>query len=169
MSRLYGVVSHAAMCKILKKYKNTSFCECCNCDLNNSIQFDKLTEMKKDFHIEMVQFLQNNHLSVFVMEKKIYIPGLNGRIDCVFIENVHRKKLYIIDWKFTKNIPNELTVQHRIQLSLYAYIMKRMESFCMYEYETYCFFFSPDNQIKILNCKILEDDFVESLITRMCF
>lgn len=169
MSRLYGVVSHAAMCKLLKKYKKKSFCECCVCDSFDTCNFDRALQVEKDFNIEMVQFLQRHHLSVFLMEKKIAIPGLNGRIDCVFIENLFKKTLYIVDWKFTKNIPEELSVQNRIQLSMYAYIMKRMEDFSIYDFKTYCFFFSPQNYTKIIHCELLGDDFLESLITRMHF
>lgn len=170
MSRLYGVNSHAAICKRLKKYKKCPFCDCCVYTKKNTTRrtVKMAAELTQDFDRKMVQFLQKHHLSVFIIEKKIAIQGLNGRVDCVFIENIHKKTLYIVDWKFTRYVPHDVYIQHRIQLSLYAYIMKRMDAFSTYNFKTFCFFFAPGNKIKILHCEILGDDFLESLISRMC-
>lgn len=99
MSRLYGVQLHANICKQLKKYNKQPFCLCCSSSSRNPKtivhKHSNNAQLHKDFHAEMVQFLQNKHLSVFALEKTISIEGLTGRVDCILRENLFKKKLYI--------------------------------------------------------------------------
>lgn len=171
MSRLYGVTLHAAMHRVLRTYKQLPFCDCCRRSYNKKTK-SILDRMHTDFNIEMVQFLQKHHLSVVAMEKKIQIDGLLGRVDCIFKENVYNKKLYIIDWKFTKHLPAELCQEYRIQLNLYLYIMQRMQLFNAFDqFEMYCFIFSSHdlNQLKIFKCEAMSQDFIENLISTTVF
>lgn len=185
MSRLYGVVSHAKICKLFKKYKKKSFCECCLVNKKKTCLIDKIKQKKKypnkqqeliktllkDFNSEMFQFLENNHLSVHAIEKKIFCDGLTGRVDCIFRENINKKKLFIIDWKFCNNIPTSLHLDYELQLNLYMYIMKRMKIFSNYDFEMYCFIFSShdNNKIRIFKCKVLPEGFIQNLISIISF
>lgn len=186
MSQIYGIISHAKMCKLLKQYKKQPFCNCCstrkqqqqykrrqreptkenknNCRRRLQKQ-EQLKRMNTDFNDVLVQFLQKHHLCVYAIEKKVQIDGLRGRVDCIFLESVHKKTLYIIDWKFTKHLPAELNIQYKIQLNLYRYIMQRMEIYAIYDdILMYCIFVD-NNRVKILKCDILHEDFIENLIS----
>lgn len=202
MSRLYGVKSHAALCKLLKKYKKNPFCACCFNKKSTKRRYQQhhnekttkieaaarkpiarrstkheikyalnLSSMNEDFNSSLVSFLQQNHLSVYAVEKKIKFENLSGRVDCIFIENVNRRKLFIIDFKFMNSMPRELHMQYIIQLNLYRYIMKRMSEYMMFDFEMYCLIFSSynKNHINIIKCIQLPEDFVESLISRLSF
>lgn len=177
MSRLYGVLSHAVICKILKKHKNP-FCDCCGKSNNNNVNSnvhvtcrytDKSTMTLQEFNREIVQFLKDHHLSVYAVEKRIQIDGLSGRVDCIFRENLYKKTLYIIDWKFSKYIPYTLQMEYVIQLNLYMYIMKRIDVFSTYNFQLYCIIFSTtgNNKIKIFKSMVLSEEFLKSLISVM--
>lgn len=170
MSRLYGITSHAALCKLLKKYRKNSFCECCRRRRIRKRKNNNNDVLKK-FNHEMFSFLQNHHLSVYAIEKRIQCDGLSGRVDCLFLDNICKNKLYIVDWKFSSYIPVNLQMDHVIQLNLYMYIMKRMKEFMVYTFEMYCIIFSSVDQdkIRIFKSIVLPEKFMENLITRMSF
>lgn len=189
MSRLYGVVSHAALRKTLKLYRNEPFCSCCTAKQTNTddvgVHADgktlkrrrrqrrkkKKREPPPDLHTGLLAFLQQNHLAVFAIEEYIETVDVTGRIDCIFLRQTDKKTLFVVDWKFTKSIPDNLYMDYVLQLNLYRYMMKRLAKYAGYEIELYCLMFSyyEPEKLKIFKAEHLPDDFIASLITMSYF
>ncbi|WBR61441.1 exonuclease [Drosophila suzukii associated hytrosavirus 1] len=180
MSQLYGVVAHAALCRLLRTYKSKPFCSCCTAptDVYPESKSRKRrrrvpppSQTLEEFNADMLQFLQNHHLSVLDIEKSVQINGLRGRVDGIFIDSLNKRKLFIIDWKFSKYMYNNLLMEYVIQLNLYMYIMKRMSQYANFDYELYCFVISSSNnqKLKIFKVDILPEEFMANFITKSCY
>lgn len=193
MSQLYGIVSHSALCRLLRTHMSNPFCSCCAttppiCTENREKKKQRgrtrksaaVVETKKtpwlkaktlsEFNAELVQFLQNNHLSVYAIEKTVKIGGLCGRVDGIFRDNVNKRTLYVVDWKFSKNVPPSLPMEYVMQLNLYRYIMKRMTQYAKYDLQLYCFIFSAhNNSMRVFKSLILPDEFIWNFISKTCF
>lgn len=191
MSRLYGVNSHAEICRILKTYNTRPFCECCrnkqqlhdDATPENSRKKKRkrrtvkkstidATKTMENFSEIILEFLQSHHLSVHAVEKRIAYNGITGRVDCIFQDNMNPKKLFIVDWKFSNYIPLHIQMDYMIQLNIYMYILKRTRMYASYTFELYCFIVpssSNSKQTKIFKCNHLPDTFIENLITKTQF
>lgn len=178
MSTLYGIISHAALSKLLRRHQHKSFCECCadvvgNDDDDAVIAVDdkQKNNLNSGLNKNLVEFLREHHLSVFAVEKHLRVDNLGGRVDCIFLENRHRKTLYIVDWKFFRHIPSTLPMEYVIQLNLYMYMMKRLNEFSNFNFKLYCVIFSAldSNKLKVFKTMILPDDFLKTLTSIMSF
>lgn len=173
MSRLYGVTSHAILCRLLKAYKKRPFCRCCRRRRYRPSNQDNVElDVEAQLNTTLFTFLQENHLSVLDVEKKLNSEGLCGRVDCIFLQNTNDKKtIYIVDWKFTRNLSRTLAIDHVIQLNLYRYIMQRMPKYNNYDMQLYCIRFSSSQSgcLEISKSKLLPDTFIRNLITKTIF
>lgn len=168
MSLLNGVKSHAKLRQQLKTFNKVPFCECC-CH-RKVCKCTSITNKKRhtiqDLHVDIMEFMKMHHLSVYGIEKKISCMGLNGRVDGIFKANQTKNKLYLIEWKFCRYIPERLDITYIIQLNLYMYIMKQIKKYKKFHFDMYCFIFSTtQNNIKIFKCINLPDEFIKNFIT----
>lgn len=174
MSQLYGVRAHASISQQLMKYKRRPLCCCCchrkrkcKCPPDNTEErLNKQIMLNYDFQEKMVEFIQQRHLSVFAIEHRVKINGICGRIDAIFRANYQRKKLYIVDWKFLRYMPEQIDITYIIQLNLYRYMLQQMAKYQNYELEIFCFCFTRYQTLKIFECTKLSKEFIESFITR---
>lgn len=169
MPRLYGVISHAVMRKTLRKYRRDPFCNCCR------LKKKTIRHSNDDAHIlhrDLVQFLAKHHLSVLDLEVRLEIDQLRGRVDAIFMSNIgDGNTIYIIDWKFIKHIPTQLSFDYVMQLNLYKYIMQHMSKYCHYIIEMYCVMLSSQSKLSFKAFKPinLPDDYIKSLFTNIQF
>lgn len=184
MSQLYGIISHAALCSLLKTYNKTPFCDCA---LTPSTQQTKTTKKEKKhrrtrrkhaaqiaqnimsqrLHDDLLAFMKFHHMFVHAVEKRVACEGLCGRVDCILQSHIDRKKMFIIDWKFTKCEQQLIHMDYVVQLNIYMYIMRRMAAYKNCTFTLYCFIFTEASRhVNIFRCQHLSDAFIQSLITK---
>lgn len=182
MSCLNGIISHAAICGLLKTFNTHPFCNC-HVMATPNIQKRKTRDRRRKHAVkiaknlmshtinqEMLKFLKDNHLFVYAVEKRIEYDNIVGRIDCIFKSHLDKTQLYIIDWKFSRNIPNFIQMDYIIQLNIYMYIMKRINLYSKCTFKLYCFIFSTSGKrLKIFECNHLPEPFIDNLITKTIF
>lgn len=169
MSLLYGLQSHKELGKLLQAHDSEPFCKCCSRKNNNDANDVLVKQGIQKFSRPLYKFLQTHHLSVHAIEHTVKTQQLSGRIDCIFLENVYKKTMYIVDWKFSKRIPQKISNDYKIQLNLYMHILTCIheQQNQQYDYKLYCIVFSspPHNKMKVFNVEKLPKDFIANTIS----
>lgn len=169
MSMLYGVKNHARMNRVLKKYKNYTFCDCHLTEKQKKRQLQRRQKLQYyKIHDELTDFFQEHHLCLYGTERKIEFGELNGRVDCICKQKSTRNTLFILDWKFSTNRLNKLSFDYILQMNLYKYIMNKMDEFKKFDIQMFCCIFI-DNIIHIFSCEVLDLLFIENFLSNTSF